>query len=50
MEINLNSNNNNYLINLENNTILFGQNSIFKTNFINDLIDGLNNKKKEYTN
>ena len=33
MEITLNSNNNNYLINLENNTILFGQNSIFKTNF-----------------
>lgn len=46
MEITLNSNNNNYLINLENNTILFGQNSIFKTNFTNDLIDGLNNKKK----
>ena len=46
MEITLNSNNNNYLINLENSTILFGQNSIFKTNFINDLIDGLNNKKK----
>mgnify|MGYP001624133424 CR=1 FL=1 len=46
MEITLKNNNNDYLITLERNTILFGQNSAFKTNFINNLLDGFNNKKK----
>lgn len=46
MEITLRNNNNDYLITLERNTILFGQNSAFKTNFINNLLDGFNNKKK----
>ena len=46
MEITLKNNNNDYLITLERNTILFGQNSAFKTNFINNLLDGFNNNKK----
>ncbi len=45
MKITFKDNSNEYYINLDKNIIFFGNNSTFKNNFINNLVDSLNNKK-----
>ena len=46
MTINFKNNNTDYLINVKENVIFFGQNSIFKNNFFNNLKDSFINKKE----
>ncbi len=44
MEITFNYNFQDFIINLDNNAIIFGQDSLYKINFINNLIDGFNGR------